>query len=86
MLFGAKPEMAALDLQDSLKFEIKLADITSPREKRRDFSRQHNPMHLREMEGIAPFIDWKKYVNNVLTEGVLQVLKTKLYFSLLGGC
>ena len=39
VLFGASPEMAALDLQDALKFEIKLAQITRPREERRDASR-----------------------------------------------
>ena len=39
-------------------------------------------MKLREMEGLAPFIDWTKYVNHILTEEVLQVRFYSIYFSI----
>jgi len=73
VLFGADSERAAVEMRDALLFEMKLADITLPREMRRDANKFYNPLKLREMEGIAPVIDWTKYVNNVLTEDVAQV-------------
>ena len=73
MLLGADPARAASELLDSLNFEIKLANISLPREQRRNATKLYNPRKLRDMSQIAPLVDWTEYINRVLTEDVLQV-------------
>jgi len=73
VLLGADPVRAASELRESLLFEIKLANASLPREQRRNASKLYNPMKLSEMSGIADIVDWTTYVNNVLTEDLLQV-------------
>ena len=75
VLLGADPVRAASELRESLLFEIKLANASLPREQRRNASKLYNPMKLSEMSGIADIVDWTTYVNNVLTEDLLQVTK-----------
>ena len=75
VLLGADPVRAASELRESLLFEIKLANASLPREQRRNASKLYNPMKLSEMSSIADIVDWTSYVNNVLTEDLLQVLK-----------
>ena len=72
-MLGADPVRAASELRESLLFEIKLANASLPREQRRNASKLYNPMKLSEMSSIADIVDWTSYVNNVLTEDLLQV-------------
>ena len=74
ILLGADPSKAASDLKESLLFEIKLANASLPREERRNASKLYNPMKLSEMSQISNIVDWKTYVNNVLTADLLQVI------------
>ena len=74
VLLGADPVRAASELRESLLFEIKLANASLPREQRRNASKLYNPMKLSEMSNIADIVDWTTYVNNVLTEDLLQVI------------
>ena len=74
VLLGADPARAASELRESLLFEIKLANASLPREQRRNASKLYNPMKLSEMSSIADIVDWTTYVNNVLTEDLLQVI------------
>ena len=72
-MLGADPSKAASDLKESLLFEIKLANASLPREERRNASKLYNPMKLSEMSQISNIVDWKTYVNNVLTADLIQV-------------
>ena len=80
VLLGADPVRAASELRESLLFEIKLANASLPREQRRNASKLYNPMKLSEMSKIADIVDWTTYVNNVLTEDLLQVIISVLLF------
>ena len=73
ILLGADPSKAASDLKESLLFEIKLANASLPREERRNASKLYNPMKLSEMSQISDIVNWKTYVNNVLTDELIQV-------------
>ena len=81
VLLGADPVRAASELRESLLFEIKLANASLPREQRRNASKLYNPMKLSEMSKIADIVDWTTYVNNVLTEDLLQVIISVLLFN-----
>ena len=75
MLLGADPEEANSQLKESLLFEIKLANLTLPREKRRNATKLYHAMELNDLQNLAPGLisDWTEYVNQILTEDVLQV-------------
>lgn len=74
ILLGADPVRAASELKESLLFEIKLANTSLPREERRNASKLYNPMKLNEMSKVADIVNWTTYVNNVLTDDLIQVL------------
>ena len=74
ILLGADPSKAASDLKESLLFEIKLANASLPREERRNASKLYNPIKLSEMSQISDIVNWKTYVNNVLTDELIQVV------------
>ena len=68
ILLGADPDRAKEELRESLQFEIRLAEISIPREKRRDATKFYHPVELGNMSEIAPFIsDWTEYSNRLLT-------------------
>ena len=72
MLLGADPATAAQELMESLRFEMRLANISLPRELRRDATRLYNPRKLGQMADLAPIVDWTEYVNKVLTPEIIQ--------------
>lgn len=73
VLLGADPVQAATQLKESLFFEIRLANGSLPREERRNATRLYHPMKLKELDGIAPILNWTTYVNTILTEEIIQV-------------
>ena len=74
VLLGADPQRVGDELRASLEFEIKLANISLPREERRNASKLYHPMQLDEVRGVAPIVDdWTEYINRILTEDVIQV-------------
>lgn len=73
VLLGADPAKAEEELRASLEFEIKLANASLPREERRNATAMYHPMKLSEIGQVADIVDWQEYVNNVLTEDLLQV-------------
>jgi len=50
-----------------------LANISLPREERRNATKLYNPRKLSEMSSLAPIANWTDYVNQVLTKDVMQV-------------
>jgi membrane metallo-endopeptidase-like protein 1 len=66
VLFGADKERAASELKESLSFEIKLANISLPSEKRRNATALYNPMTIDELQRKFPSIPWAEYMNTLL--------------------
>merc|ERR1712079_379111 len=50
----------------------KLAHASMPREMRRNATRLYNPMKIKELHTLAPMVPWLDYINNILTEDLLQ--------------
>ncbi|XP_014481617.1 PREDICTED: neprilysin-11 isoform X1 [Dinoponera quadriceps] len=66
VILGAEPERAKKELKESLEFEIKLANISLPNEKRRNVTLLYNPMTVNEMSQAYPSIPWREYFNTIL--------------------
>jgi hypothetical protein len=54
-------------------FEIELAKISQARENRRNATRMYNPMRVGDLATLAPIIPWVDYINNILTDKIIQV-------------
>ncbi|XP_062124663.1 neprilysin-2-like isoform X3 [Drosophila sulfurigaster albostrigata] len=70
VLFGAKKEEAKEQLLQSLEFEIALANISWPNEKRRNSSELFNPRTTQQLYAAYPYVDWVDYMNALLPEGL----------------
>ncbi|XP_057331076.1 neprilysin-2-like isoform X2 [Microplitis mediator] len=66
VILGAERERAEEELMESLKFEMKLANISLPVEKRRNATLLYNPMTITELSNKYPSIPWKEYFNRIL--------------------
>ncbi|XP_008554181.1 neprilysin-2 isoform X1 [Microplitis demolitor] len=66
VILGAERERAEEELMTSLKFEMKLANISLPVEKRRNATLLYNPMTITELSNKYPSIPWKEYFNRIL--------------------
>ncbi|XP_045472319.1 neprilysin-2-like isoform X1 [Harmonia axyridis] len=66
VLFGAEKTRASKELEESLNFEIKLANISLPSEKRRNASLLYNPMTVEELQRRFQSIPWLEYINTLL--------------------
>ncbi|XP_074110520.1 M13 family metallopeptidase neprilysin 2 isoform X2 [Cotesia typhae] len=66
VILGAERERAEEELMESLKFEMKLANISLPTEKRRNATLLYNPMTLAQLSDKYPSIPWKEYFNMIL--------------------
>ncbi|CAH1236556.1 unnamed protein product [Diabrotica balteata] len=66
VLFGAERERAAKELRASLEFEIQLAKISLPSEKRRNMTALYNPMTIEQLQEKFRSIPWVEYINNLL--------------------
>lgn len=65
-LLGADLELASRDMTDVLNFEIQLANITLPREERRDNSKLYNKMEVGDLSQLDPNTPWLEYINTLL--------------------
>lgn len=65
-LLGADKEQARKEQTDVVLFEIQLANISLPREERRDANKLYNPMTIGELSKQVPAVPWLKYINVVL--------------------
>jgi len=65
-LLGADRERARREQTDVVLFEIKLANLSLPREERRDANKLYNPMTISELSEKVPDIPWLEYINVVL--------------------
>ncbi|XP_011494888.1 PREDICTED: membrane metallo-endopeptidase-like 1 isoform X1 [Ceratosolen solmsi marchali] len=69
-ILGADRQYAMKELKDSLEFEIKLANISLPSEKRRNATALYNLMTVRELDKNFPTIPWLEYFNTLLLPGI----------------
>ncbi|XP_060596084.1 neprilysin-like, partial [Ruditapes philippinarum] len=67
--FGADEITAANDAKDIVDIEIELANITVPKEERRDPEKLYNKMTLGELSNNFTGVDWKK-----LVKGTMQII------------
>lgn len=77
LLMGATEETAEQQMLDNIKFEIQLANISLPREKRRDASKLYNPMTINQLTTLDPTTPWLEYINRVLSPDIVQVVGTE---------
>ncbi|XP_029033207.1 neprilysin-2 isoform X2 [Osmia bicornis bicornis] len=69
-ILGANKTTAKSELKESLEFEIKLANISLPNEKRRNATLLYNPMTVRELSMTYSSVPWKEYFNTLLAPSV----------------
>ncbi|KAL9887927.1 M13 family metallopeptidase neprilysin 2 isoform 1-T1 [Glossina fuscipes fuscipes] len=66
VLFGAEKEDAQSEMKEALEFEINLANISWPNEKRRNSSELYNLHTITEVQQLYPYVDWLDYINALL--------------------
>ncbi|KAL5273947.1 Nep2 family protein [Megaselia abdita] len=90
VLFGAKRSLAETDMLDSINFEIALANISLPSEKRRNNTALYNPYSVKELQGNYSYINWLDYINALLpkelsiTENEIVIVSVPSFFEQLG--
>uniref|UniRef100_A0A1W7RA35 Neprilysin n=1 Tax=Hadrurus spadix TaxID=141984 RepID=A0A1W7RA35_9SCOR len=67
---GSSREQAEKELSESLDLEITLANFSLPREERRNISKLYNKMTLKDLDKLAPQINWTKYFNGLLVDHI----------------
>ncbi|XP_015110120.1 neprilysin-2 [Diachasma alloeum] len=70
VILGAKREFAEKQLVQSLKFEMKLANISLPDEKLLNYTLLYNPMTIAQLSQTYPSIPWKEYFNRLLPPSI----------------
>ncbi|XP_043274066.1 neprilysin-2-like [Venturia canescens] len=70
VILGAPRDRAKKELKESLGFEMKLANISLSKEKRRNTTQLYNPMTLAELTTKYRSIPWKEYFSRLLPSSV----------------
>jgi len=66
VFMGAKEEVAKVEMKEALELELKLAEMSLPREERRNKTALYNPMTLKKVQELIPEIPLIQYVNDIL--------------------
>lgn len=69
-ILGSDPEKASKEMSDMVDFEISLASISTPREKRMNATLLHNPMTLKELQEKYTWLDWLDYIRAILPSDI----------------
>ena len=77
-MLGAPKDQAELQMLEVLMFETQLANISLPREQRRDSSRLYNPMTIKELSTLDPNTPWLEYLNKLLSKDIVQVTEEEV--------
>ncbi|XP_012288606.1 neprilysin-2 isoform X3 [Orussus abietinus] len=77
VILGANKSRASQELKESLEFEIKLANISLPNEKRRNATLLYNPMTVSQLNRNYPSVPWQEYFNTLLAP-TIQVNENEL--------
>ncbi|KAM7362048.1 M13 family metallopeptidase neprilysin 2 isoform 1-T1 [Cochliomyia hominivorax] len=70
VLFGGDKETAKQELRESLQFEMDLANISWPNEKRRNSNDLYNLRTIKQLQETYPYVQWLDYINALLPEGL----------------
>ncbi|XP_037942107.1 neprilysin-2-like isoform X3 [Teleopsis dalmanni] len=70
VLFGADKETAKKELLESLQFEMDLANISWPNEKRRNSNDLYNLRTIKQIQEAYPYVQWLDYINALLPDGL----------------
>ena len=77
VLLGADEEIAKDQLKESLLMEISLANLSAPREERRDATKLYNPTTIGELDSNMEWEEnfgrpqsWRDYVEEIIYEGL----------------
>lgn len=91
ILLGAPKEQASKDMGDVIDFEIELANITAPKEARRNATLLNNPITVEALQNTYTWLDWYGYISAILPPeisisdmDVVNIVDPK-YFERLGG-
>ena len=77
-MLGAPKDQAELQMLEVLMFETQLANISLPREQRRDSSRLYNPMTIKDLSTLDPNTPWLEYLNKLLSKDIVQVTEEEV--------
>jgi len=66
VFLGAEEDVAKLQMKEALEVELKLAEMSLPREERRNKTALYNPMTLKEVQELYPEIPLVQYTNDIL--------------------
>ena len=77
-MLGAPKDQAELQMLEVLMFETQLANISLPREQRRDSSRLYNPMTIKDLPSLDPNTPWLEYLNKLLSKDIVQVTEEEV--------
>jgi hypothetical protein len=84
VLLGADETKAKSQLKDALMFEISLANLSAPREERRDANKLYNPTTLGDLDSEANKVaepahppSWQEYVAGLVNDGIHYKYETE---------
>jgi len=66
VFLGAEQQVAEYQMKKALELELKLAEISLPREERRNKTALYNPMTIKEASEFYPSLPWVEYINVIL--------------------
>ena len=67
VFLGANREAALTEMKDALDLELKIAELTLPREEMRNKTALYNTMTIKEASALYPKLPWVEYINVVLS-------------------
>ncbi|XP_042151861.1 endothelin-converting enzyme 1 isoform X6 [Oncorhynchus tshawytscha] len=72
VLLGGSQETSRLLMQEIVDFETTLANITIPQEERRDEELIYHKIQAKDLETLAPAVDWMPYLTDVFAPVLLN--------------
>eukprot|EP00092_Neocalanus_flemingeri_P028315 GFUD01030752.1.p1 GENE.GFUD01030752.1~~GFUD01030752.1.p1 ORF type:complete len:774 (+),score=182.51 GFUD01030752.1:202-2523(+) len=66
VFMGADEKVAKVEMKEALELELKLAEMSLPREERRNITALYNPMTIKEAQELYPEIPLLQYINDIL--------------------
>ena len=86
VVLGAERDVAEKEMEEAIRFEISLAEISTPREERRDKTKLYNPVRLGDFESLENHPEnWREFVDDVIkfqeiTDDDIVINKSPNYF------
>ena len=87
VVMGVKREKAEKDMEEVIRFEISLAEISIPQEELRDFNKRYNPICLSDFVSLENHPEnWREFMDDVIlsqniTDQDIVINETPSYFT-----